>query len=125
VDCLFVHCPKFNNYYRPIGEYIFVNYMPMGLLALADLLVREGYETEVVHLGVEWMEDQAFSLGAYIAQVKPRIVALSLFWHPQSYEVLEWARRIKEAFPEVFLLLGGLTASFYHREIMEQFPSCS
>ena len=122
MDVLFVHCPKFKNYYRPIGEYTFINYLPMGLLALADLLDREGYETEVVHLGVEWIEDKAFSLIDYIAYKKPKIVALSLFWHPQSYEVLEWARRIKEAFPEVFLLLGGLTASFYHREIMEQFP---
>jgi radical SAM superfamily enzyme YgiQ (UPF0313 family) len=122
VDCLFVHCPKFNNYYRPIGEYTFINYLPMGVLALADLLDREGYATEVVHLGVEWIEDQGFSLIDYIAQKRPRIVALPLFWHPQSYEVLEWARRVKEAFPEVFLLLGGLTASFYHREIMERFP---
>ncbi|MBN1255619.1 MAG: cobalamin-dependent protein [Deltaproteobacteria bacterium] len=122
MDCLFVHCPKFENYYRPIGEYTFVNYMPMGVLALADLLSREGYETAVVHLGVEWIEDKRFSLLDYIAEKKPRIVALSLFWHPQSYEVLEWARRIKEAFPDVFVLLGGMTASYYHREIMEHFP---
>jgi len=122
VDVLFAHCPKFNNYYRPIGEYTFVNYLPMGLVALADLLAREGYETEVLHLGVEWIEDKAFSLIDYIAHTRPKIVGLSLFWHPQSYEVLEQARLIKEAFPEVFLVLGGMTASFYHREIMERFP---
>jgi radical SAM superfamily enzyme YgiQ (UPF0313 family) len=121
VDCLFVHVPKLKNYYRPIGEYTFINYMPMGVLALADLLAREGYETEVLHLGVEWIEDKEFSLLDYIAQKKPRIVALSLHWHPQSYEVLEQARMIKEAFPEIFIILGGLTASFYHREIMERF----
>lgn len=122
MDCLFIHCPKFKNYYRPIGEYIFINYMPMGIVALADLLFRKGYETEVVHLGVEWMTDKGFSLVDYIGHKKPRVVALSLHWHPQSYEVLEWARRIKEAFPHTFILLGGLTASFYHREIMERFP---
>jgi radical SAM superfamily enzyme YgiQ (UPF0313 family) len=122
VDCLFVHVPKFKNYYRPIGDYIFVNYMPMGVLALADLLVREGYATEVLHLGVEWIADRAFSLIDYIAKKRPRIVALSLHWHPQSYEVLEQARLIKKAFPEISIVLGGLTASFYHHEIMERFP---
>jgi radical SAM superfamily enzyme YgiQ (UPF0313 family) len=122
MDCLFVHVPKFKNYYRPIGEYTFINYMPMGVLALADLLTSEGYETEVLHLGVEWIEDKGFSLIDYIRRRKPRIVAFSLHWHPQSYEVLEQARQVKEAFPEVFVLLGGLTASFYHREIMERFP---
>ena len=75
MDVLFVHCPKFKNYYRPIGEYTFINYMPMGLLALADLINREGYETEIVHLGVEWIENKAFSLIDYIAHNKPKIVA--------------------------------------------------
>ena len=122
MDCLFVHVPKFKNYYRPIGEYTFINYLPMGVLALADLLARGGYETEVLHLGVEWIEDKGFSLIDYIAQKRPRVVALSLHWHPQSYEVLEQARMIKEAFPEISIILGGLTASFFHREIMERFP---
>jgi radical SAM superfamily enzyme YgiQ (UPF0313 family) len=122
MDCLFIHCPKFNNYYRPIGEYTFINYMPMGVLALADLLSREGYDTEIVHLGVEWIKDKGFSLIDYIARKQPKIVAFSLHWHPQSYEVLEQARMVKDAFPEVSVILGGLTASFYHREIMERFP---
>jgi radical SAM superfamily enzyme YgiQ (UPF0313 family) len=122
MDCLFVHVPKSRNYYRPIGEYTFINYMPMGVLAMADLLAREGYETEVLHLGVEWIEDKGFALIDYIAEKKPRIVAFPLHWHPQSYEVLEQARLVKEAFPEVFILLGGLTASFYHHEIVERFP---
>jgi radical SAM superfamily enzyme YgiQ (UPF0313 family) len=122
MDCLFVHVPKFKNYYRPIGEYTFINYMPMGVLALADLLAREGYETEVIHLGVEWMVDKGFALIDYIAQKNPCIVALSLHWHPQSYDVLEQARMIKQAFPKIFILLGGLTAGFFHREIMERFP---
>ncbi|OGP84281.1 MAG: hypothetical protein A2Z08_02095 [Deltaproteobacteria bacterium RBG_16_54_11] len=123
MDCLFVHSPKFNNYYRPLGAYTFINYMPMGVLALADLLTREGYETEVVHLGVEWIEDRGFSLLDYIGRTHPRIVAFPLHWHPQAYDVMEQARQVKEAFPEVFVLLGGLTASYYHREIVEQF-SC-
>src|SRR4030042_3154754 len=122
MDCLFVHVPKFKNYYRPIGEYACSNSLPMGVLALADLLACEGYDTEVLHLGVEWIEDKGFSLIDYIAQKRPRVVALSLHWHPQSYDVLEQARMIKEAFPEIFIILGGLTASFYHREIMERFP---
>lgn len=122
MDFLLIHAPTFRNYYRPLGTFTAINYMPMGLLALADLLSRHGYETEVIHLGVEWMQDRRFSLIDYIANRGVRVVGISLHWHPQSYESLEWGRRIKESFPEVFLLLGGLTASFFHREIMERFP---
>ncbi len=42
VDCLFLHVPKLINYYRPIGQFIWINFLPMGLLALADLLHRHG-----------------------------------------------------------------------------------
>lgn len=122
MDVLFVHVPKFQNYYRPIGEYIWINYMPMGLLALADLLDGEGYDTEIIHLSVEWMEDRSFSLIDYIAKKAPKVVALPLHWHHQAYEVMEYGRRIKDTFPEVFLLLGGFTASFFYREIMRDFP---
>jgi radical SAM superfamily enzyme YgiQ (UPF0313 family) len=121
MDILFVHVPKLNNYYRPIGEYIWINFMPMGLLALADFLAREGYTTEIVHLGVEWINEEDFSILNYVNQKKPKIVALPLHWHHQSYDVIECGRRIKEASPDVFLLLGGLTASFFHREIMQDF----
>jgi hypothetical protein len=30
MDCLIIHTPKFNNYYKPFGEFIWVNYMPLG-----------------------------------------------------------------------------------------------
>jgi len=55
---LLLHVPKFNNFYRPVGDFMWLNYMPMGLLAIADFLDRHGFEVEVVHLGVEWVENK-------------------------------------------------------------------
>ncbi len=37
LDLLIIHVPKFSNFYRPFGEYMTVNLLPMGTLALADL----------------------------------------------------------------------------------------
>lgn len=121
VDCLFVHVPKLHNYYRPIGQFTWINFLPMGLLGLADLLQRNNVSTRIVHLGVEWIEDPRFSLVDYIKEKSPRIVALDLHWHHQSFDVMEVARKVKEVFPSVYLLLGGFTASFFHEEIMRNF----
>ena len=66
VDCLFLHVPKLTNYYRPINDFIWINFLPMGLLGLADLLQRHHVSTQVVHLGVEWVEDHQFSIIEYI-----------------------------------------------------------
>ncbi|MDP3017658.1 MAG: cobalamin-dependent protein, partial [Deltaproteobacteria bacterium] len=121
VDCLFLHVPKLKNYYRPIGEFIWINFLPMGLLGLADLLQRNNISTQIVHVGVEWIEDPHFSLVDYIKEKSPRIVALDLHWHHQSFDVMEVARKVKTAFPSTYLLLGGFTASFFHEESMRTF----
>ena len=123
VDCLFLHVPKFVNYYRPIHQFMWINFLPMGLLGLADLLQRQGVSTQIVHLGVEWIEDHHFSIIEYIRKKNPRIVAIDLHWHHQSFDVMEVVKKIKTAFPQIFILLGGFTASFFHEEIMRNFDA--
>jgi radical SAM superfamily enzyme YgiQ (UPF0313 family) len=123
VDCLFIHVPKLRNYYRPFDQFIWINFLPMGLLGLADLLQRNGISTQVVHMGVEWIENHNFSILNYIREKTPRIVAFDLHWHHQSFDVIEIAKKVKAAFPTIYTLLGGLTASFFHEEIMRNFDA--
>ncbi len=123
LDVLFLHVPKLINYYRPINQFIWINFLPMGLLALADSLHRQNISTEVVHLGVEWIEDHSFSILDYIRQKNPRIIAIDLHWHHQSYDAMEVVKKIKTTFPQIFILLGGFTASFFHEEIMKNFDA--
>ncbi|RPJ02721.1 MAG: radical SAM protein, partial [Deltaproteobacteria bacterium] len=120
-ECLFLHVPKLVNHYRPFGEFIRINFLPMGLLGLADLLHRNGISTQVVHMGVEWIQDHRFSILDEIREKKPRIIAIDLHWHHQSFDVMETVKKIKAAFPSVYVLLGGYTASFFHEEIMRNF----
>ncbi len=123
VDCLFLHVPKLKNYYRPIDQFIWINFLPMGLLGLADLLQRHSITTQVVHLGVEWIENKNFSILDYIRERSPRMVALDLHWHHQSYDVMEFAKKVKAFSPSSYILLGGFTASFFHEEIMRNFDA--
>jgi len=123
IDCLFIHCPKLNNYYKPIDDHMFINLIPMGMFALCDLLCRKGFRSHIIHLGVEWVEDKAFSLLDYLDEVRPSVVAMDLHWHHQSYDVIQTAGHIKKAFPGIFLLLGGITASFYHQEILASYDA--
>jgi radical SAM superfamily enzyme YgiQ (UPF0313 family) len=123
VDCLFIHVPKLRNYYRPIDQFIWINFLPMGLLGLADLLQRNGISTQIVHMGVEWIENHDFSILNYIREKNPRIVAFDLHWHHQSFDVIEIAKEVKAAFPTIYILLGGFTASFFHEEIIRNFDA--
>ncbi len=123
IDCIFIHCPKLNNHYKPIDDHIFVTLIPMGMFALCDLLCRIGFPSRIIHLGVEWVEDKAFSLLDYLSEVSPRVVAMDLHWHHQSYDVIQTAEQIKKAFPGIFIILGGITASFYHQEILANYDA--
>ncbi|MEI9474955.1 MAG: radical SAM protein [Deltaproteobacteria bacterium] len=121
MDCLFLHVPKRLNYYRPFHRFLWVNFLPMELLGLADLIQRQGVSTQIVHMGVEWIENGAFSILSYLKEKTPPIVLLDLHWHHQSFDVIETAKAIKSAFPKTHLFLGGFTASFFHEEIMKSF----
>jgi radical SAM superfamily enzyme YgiQ (UPF0313 family) len=122
MDILFLHTPKFNNYYKPIGQYSFVLYPPMGLLGLADYLTKNHCTAKIIHLGVEQHQSGFIDFDKIIAENQPAIVGLDLHWHFQSYDVIEVARKIKLAHPEVAILLGGFTASLFAEETLADFP---
>jgi len=122
LNCLLLHTPKFDNWYKPLGDFIWINYLPVGIFALADYLVQHGYSSKIVHLGIEWIEDHHFNIVDFLEENKPGVVALSLHWHHQAYDVMKLAEAIKNKYPDVFIVVGGFTASYYHREILEEFP---
>lgn len=121
LDLLIVHVPKFSSFYRPFGEYMTVNFLPMGTLALADLAAQKGYKTRILHLGLEWIEHRVSSPLAFMKDKEVKAVAIPLHFHQQSYDVMRIAKEIKRERPDTFILSGGFTASFFHREILSSF----
>jgi len=122
IDLLFIHVPKFSSYYKPYGEYMTLNLLPMGTWALADLAAQQGYKTKILHLGLEWIERGEFSPLHYMKGKTIKLVAISLHWHQQSYDAMRVAEEIKREGPDTHLILGGYTASFFHKEILTSFP---
>ena len=119
--CIFVHTPQLTlNQNGNVCSNI--NFSAMGLYSLANELNKEGFPTEIIHLGIEKYLDKKFLLSDYINQNDIKFVAFSLHWHPQSYDVIETARVVKERNPDIFLSIGGFTASYFAIEIMEKFP---
>lgn len=121
MDVLLLHVPKFRNYYKPIGEYSFILFPPMGLLGLADYLRQHGRTTEIIHLGVERQKHGQVDLEQILTGRNPDIVGLDLHWHFQSYDVIEVAKRIKKIRPDVAVLLGGFTATVFAEEILKTY----
>lgn len=121
MDLLFLHVPKFNNHYKPLNRFTFINLPPIGLLGLADFLRKNGYSTGIVHLGVERHKYGEINLSKIAAEYQPAMVGLGLHWHFQAFDVMETAKKIKEVHPDTPIVLGGFTASIFAEEILRGF----
>ncbi|HAJ56639.1 MAG TPA: hypothetical protein DCL35_02590 [Candidatus Omnitrophica bacterium] len=95
---------------------------PAGLISMADLLTRQGIDARILHHAVEKAADPGFSLKAYISRYRPAIVCLDLHWHQQAAAVLKLIKKIKRSFPHIYIVTGGVTASYFYRQLMKRCP---
>jgi radical SAM superfamily enzyme YgiQ (UPF0313 family) len=121
MDFLFLHP---STHYRFKGSKIedlvtFIT-MPLGTIALADLLDRNGYSTLIFHTGIEQMYDRGFRVEEIFSRYAPTVVGIDLHWFVHSYDAIRIARIVKEH-SDAFVVFGGFTASYYAEEIMSQF----
>lgn len=121
MDLLLLHVPKFNNYYKPLGRFSFIELPPIGLLGLANFLVTHQCTTKIIHLGVERQVAGSLDLDKIIADYQPAMIGLDLHWHFQAFDVIETAKKIKQTHPEIAVVLGGFTASFFAHEILRTY----
>lgn len=123
IDILFLHVPKSHSFYKPIGDYTFILYPPVGLLALADYIQKKQFKTAIVDLNVEQRVQGRIDLAKLLSEYNPRVVGLDLHWHFQAFDVIEVAKQIKHINAAIHIVLGGFTASYFAEEILSNFSA--
>jgi len=89
-----------------------------GILYLAGYLRRHGVEAYVQLCDDEEIrEGWSERLAALVARVRPRLVGISLKWFHHVARALHVARTVRAIDPEVRIVLGGNTASYFWREL--------
>jgi radical SAM superfamily enzyme YgiQ (UPF0313 family) len=122
IHTLLVHAPKMHDHFGPVGSSMSINYLAVGLPALAAAIENSGRSVEILHLGVQSLAEPGFDLAAEAQRLQPRLVGLSLHWHAQSWDTIEAARAIKRGCPSAFVVLGGFSASVFPEEILADHP---
>jgi radical SAM superfamily enzyme YgiQ (UPF0313 family) len=116
LDALFIHIP------RTTGEINEIMAMPMGIIPIAAHCEDAGYKVQIVHEGIEKSLNPEFDIIPYISAADPRIIFIDLFWTKQIQPVFDYVKRIKRAFPGLPIVMGGFTATFFFKEILNRFP---
>ena len=132
LDLILLHPPsiyKFRElpiFYGPISDVIpsssiFENY-PIGFLTLSDHLNRHGISVRIVNLAMKMLLDASFDPESFIAELRPAAFGIDLHWLPHVDGSLSLAEVAKKHHPGIPVILGGLSATYYHQEIMRDYP---
>jgi B12-binding domain/radical SAM domain protein len=128
MDLLLLHAPSVYDFrkkailYGPVSDMVpsstvFEMY-PLGFLTIASYLHDRGMQVRIVNLALRMMNSRSFDVPRFLAGQKPKAVGIDLHWLPHAHGALEVARIVKEVHPGVPVILGGLSSSYFHRELI-------
>jgi B12-binding domain/radical SAM domain protein len=128
MDLLLLHAPSVYDFrerailYGPVSDMVpsstvFEMY-PLGFLTMASYLHDRGMKVRIVNLALRMMNSRRFDVPRFLARQKPKAVGIDLHWLPHAHGALEVARIVKELYPDVPVIMGGLSSSYFHRELI-------
>jgi B12-binding domain/radical SAM domain protein len=90
---------------------------PVGMTSIAAFLERNHYNVQIVNLACRMLREPSLDVPACLAAIDAPVVGLDLHWLPHAQGALAVAALLKTLHPSVKVLLGGLSASYYHDEL--------
>ncbi len=128
IDLLLLHAPSVYDFrqksimYGPVSDLIpsspvFEMY-PLGFMTITDYLESRGLKVRIVNLAWRMMNDINFSVPDFLAKLKPKACGIDLHWLPHAHGSLEVAKIMKEIHPDVPIIFGGLSSTYFHEELI-------
>lgn len=128
-DLLLLHAPSVYDFrerailYGPVSDMVpsstvFEMY-PLGFLTIASYLHDKGLEVRIVNLALRMMNSRRFDVVAFLKKQRPKAIGIDLHWLPHAHGALEVARIAKELHPHVPIIMGGLSSTYFHRELID------
>lgn len=128
-DVVLIHPPSAFDFreraifYGPISDVIpsspvFEMY-PIGFLTLAAFLRRHGYRVRIVNLALLMMRSRRFDPERFLRRLRPKLFGIDLHWLPHAHGGLALAALLKSIHPQIPIVFGGISATYFHRELAE------
>lgn len=130
-DLILLHPPAFYDFRKEplfpgaLGrnpETVQFTKVPIGMLSIADYLDRHGFTTIIDNLGDRMVNETGFDLESHLRGLSAQIFAIGLHFQQHAPGALAIARFCKELHPHALVIVGGLTATCFHREIIDKYP---
>ncbi len=132
LDLVLLHAPSVYDFrerpamYGPISDVIpstpvFEMY-PLGFVSMVGYLEQHGYRARIINLAVRMLRNHRLDVEKLISKLDAKVFGFDLHWLAHAAGSLDLANIVKKHHPDKPIILGGLSSSFYHDEIIEHFP---
>ena len=132
-DLILLHPPsvfKFRElplFYGPVSDVVpsssIFEIYPIGFLTMSDYLDRHGLSVRIINIALKMLQDKSFDPERFVARLRPPLAfGIDLHWLPHVDGSLSLAELVKKHHPDTPVILGGLSATYYHEEIMRDYP---
>jgi len=132
IDLVLIHPPSLYDFrkepvmYGPISDVvpstpIFEMY-PIGFASLSEYLERNGLGVRIINVALKMLKSKGFDVPRMIHRLRPTAFGLDLHWMAHVQGCLALAEEIKRIHPHIPVILGGMSATYYHKEILRDYP---
>ena len=128
-DLILLHAPSVYDFrqetilYGPVSDLVppspVFELYPIGFTSIAVYLERAGYQVRIVNLAVRMLKDKNFDAEAMIKHLNSPVFGIDLHWMVHCHGAIEVAKLVKKHHPEAKVIFGGLSSSYYYKELME------
>ena len=95
---------------------------PIGFLTLSEYLTRHGTSVRIINLALKMLRDRSFDPDPFVRKLDALAFGIDLHWLPHVDGSLSLAALVKKHHPDKPVILGGLSATYFHEEIMRDYP---
>ncbi|MEO2075711.1 MAG: TIGR04190 family B12-binding domain/radical SAM domain protein [Bacillus sp. (in: firmicutes)] len=128
-DLVLLHAPSVYDFRKnpllagPISDVIpsspvFEMY-PVGLTSIADYLERYGLRVKIINIANRMLMNEHFDVEAKLRNIQTKAFGIDLHWLPHAHGSIELAKIVKTLHPQTPIIFGGLSATYYHKELIE------
>ncbi len=127
-DLVLMHPPSIYDFRKrdivagPISELVpstgvFEMY-PIGFLAILSYLTSRGYKARIDNVALKMLSSKRYDFNEELLKIDTEYIGMDLHWLPHVHGALNLARIIKVERPDIKVMLGGFSATYYAKEIM-------
>jgi len=91
---------------------------PIGFMTILEYLQRHGHSVRIINVALKMLRARRFDAEKLIRSLSPAAFGIDLHWLVHVQGSLELAALVKKLHPDIPVIFGGLSASYYHEELI-------